>query len=105
MGFGPTVAIPKALKYAGLKQDQIDYWELNEAFAAQFLACEKKLNLPMDITNVNGSGIAIGHPVGCTGVRIQVSMFYELMKRNGKYGCSSLCVGGGPAMAAVWEMC
>lgn len=105
MGFGPTVAIPKALKYAGLKQDQIDYWELNEAFAAQFLACEKKLNLPMDITNVNGSGIAIGHPVGCTGVRIQVSMFYELMKRNGKYGCSSLCVGGGPSMAAVWEMC
>ncbi|MCI2061330.1 MAG: thiolase family protein [Eubacteriaceae bacterium] len=105
MGFGPAVAIPKVLDYAGLKKDDIAYWEINEAFAAQFIACERSLQLPRDIVNINGSGIALGHPVGCTGVRIQVSLFYEMMRRHEKYGCASLCVGGGPAMAAVWEMC
>jgi len=105
MGFGPTEAIPKALAYAGLKQEDIGYFELNEAFAAQFLACNKVLKIPMDKVNANGSGIAIGHPVGCTGARIQVSLFPELKRRGEKLGVASLCVGGGPAMAAVWEMC
>jgi len=105
MGIGPTEAIPKALGYAGLKKEDIGYWEINEAFAAQFLACNKKLDLSMDIVNANGSGIALGHPVGCTGVRIAVSLFPECKRRGVKYGVASLCVGGGPAMASVWEMC
>ncbi len=76
--------------------------ELNEAFAAQYLACEKLLGLNREITNVNGSGIALGHPVGCTGTRIVISLLYEMKRRNLKYGLATLCVGGGMGMATIW---
>jgi acetyl-CoA C-acetyltransferase len=104
MGIGPVYAIPKALKYSGIRMDQIGYFEINEAFAAQFLACNRELKLNMDNVNVNGSGIALGHPVGATGVRIVISLISELKRRNAQYGVASLCVGGGPAMATVIEM-
>lgn len=104
MGIGPAYAIPKALNYAGLKLEDIDYFEINEAFAAQFLAVNRKLQLDMDKVNANGSGIALGHPVGCTGVRIMVSLLSEMRRRGGRYGVASLCVGGGPAMASIIEM-
>ena len=103
MGIGPAYAIPKVLDYAGLALDDIGYFEINEAFAAQFLACNRVLNLDMEKVNGNGSGISLGHPVGCTGVRIIVSLLYEMQKRNTKYGLASLCVGGGPAMATIIE--
>lgn len=104
MGIGPVYAIPKALKYADLTMDDMEYYEINEAFAAQFLACNRELKLPMDKVNANGSGISLGHPVGCTGIRIIVSLLHELERRKAKFGCASLCVGGGPAMATVVEM-
>lgn len=104
MGIGPVYAIPKALEHSFLKMNDIDYFEINEAFAAQFLACNRELKLDMDKVNANGSGIALGHPVGATGVRIIVSLMSELQRREKKLGVASLCVGGGPAMAAVIEM-
>lgn len=104
MGIGPAYAIPKALDYAGLRPEDVGYYEINEAFAAQFLAVNRELKLPMDKVNVNGSGIALGHPVGCTGARILVSLIYELRRRGDKYGVASLCVGGGPAIAAVLQV-
>lgn len=103
MGLGPAYVIPKALKYADLTQEQIDYFEINEAFAAQWLGVNRILNIPMDKINANGSGIALGHPVGCTGIRIIVTLLYEMQRRKARYGCASLCVGGGPAMATVVE--
>ncbi|MEA4813372.1 MAG: thiolase family protein [Oscillospiraceae bacterium] len=103
MGIGPIYAIPKALEYAGIKQEQIDYYEINEAFAAQVLPCLKELDIGLDKVNANGSGIALGHPVGMTGLRLMISGYYELKRRGGRYGCASLCAGGGPAMAAVFE--
>lgn len=104
MGIGPVYAIPKALDLAGLKIDDIDYFEINEAFAAQFLACNRELNIDMEKVNANGSGIALGHPVGATGIRIIVSMMSEMQRRGSRLGVASVCVGGGPAMAAVIEM-
>lgn len=104
MGIGPAYAVPKALHYAGLQLKDIDYFEINEAFAAQFLAVNRELRLDLDRVNANGSGIALGHPVGCTGVRIIVTLLSELRRRGGRYGVASLCVGGGPAMATVVEM-
>lgn len=104
MGIGPVFVIPKALEYAELSMNDIEYFEINEAFAAQFIACNRELNIPMDKVNANGSGISLGHPVGCTGIRIIVSLIYELERRGNKYGCASLCVGGGPAMATIIEM-
>lgn len=104
MGIGPVEAIPKALKFADLTIDDIDYFEINEAFAAQFLACNRELKLPMEKVNKNGSGISLGHPVGCTGIRIIVSLIHEMEREGNKYGCASLCVGGGPAMATIIEM-
>ncbi|RKO67417.1 thiolase family protein [Desulfofundulus salinus] len=104
MGIGPAYAIPRALKYAGLQLEDIDYFEINEAFAAQFLAVNRELKLDMERVNANGSGIALGHPVGCTGVRIIVTLLSELRRRGARYGVASLCVGGGPAMATVVEM-
>jgi acetyl-CoA C-acetyltransferase len=108
MGVGPAVAIPKCLKEAGMKWDDVEYWELNEAFAAQFLGVGRKLkedfNIDLDLNkcNLNGSGIALGHPVGCTGLRIIVSLYYELEKQGKTIGGASLCVGGGPAMCSLW---
>lgn len=108
MGLGPAVAIPKALKVAGLKYEDVDYWEVNEAFAAQVLGCKRKLKedfgieMNFDRTNVYGSGIALGHPVGCTALRIIVTMMYEMIRKDYKIGGASLCVGGGPALASLW---
>ncbi len=101
MGIGPVYAIPKALKFARLTKEDIDYYEINEAFAAQFLACNKELELDMDKVNANGSGIALGHPVGATGIRIVTTLIYEMKRRGSYHGIASLCVGGGPAMATV----
>jgi len=79
------------------------FFELNEAFAAQYLACEKALGLNREITNVNGSGIGLGHPVGCTGARIIVTLLYEMKRRNSQLGLATLCVGGGMGMACLIE--
>lgn len=103
MGIGPVYAIPKALKLAQISLADVDYYEINEAFAAQFLAVNRELKLDMNKVNTNGSGIGLGHPVGCTAARIIVSLLYELHRRQGRYGVASLCVGGGPAIATVIE--
>lgn len=103
MGYGPVPAVQKLLKKTGKKLDDIDLIELNEAFAAQYLACEKGLGLDRSKVNVNGSGIALGHPVGCTGARIIVSLIYEMKKRNAKWGIATLCVGGGMGGAVLIE--
>ncbi len=103
MGIGPIYAIPKAIELAGLEQSDIDYYEINEAFAAQVLPCLSELNIPLDKVNANGSGIALGHPVGMTGIRLMISGYYELKRRGATYGCGSLCAGGGPAMAVIFE--
>ena len=107
MGLGPAVAIPKALKQAGMKFGDIDYWEVNEAFAAQWLGVgrmlkEQGMSLTPDNCNANGSGIALGHPVGLTCLRIIVSLYYELERQGKTTGGASLCVGTGPAMASLW---
>ncbi|MCL1839317.1 MAG: thiolase family protein [Propionibacteriaceae bacterium] len=104
MGIGPIYAIPKALNRAGITAEQVDYYEINEAFAAQFLAVNRELKIPMDKVNANGSGIAIGHPVGCTGARIVIATIGELRRRGQKIGVASLCAGGGPAIATVLEV-
>jgi len=104
MGYGPVPATKQALERTGLKLEDIELIELNEAFAAQYLACEKLLGLNRDVTNVNGSGIALGHPVGCTGVRIIVSLFNEMKRRGNTIGLATLCVGGGMGQATIWEM-
>lgn len=103
MGIGPAYAIPKAIKLAGLTPDDIGYYEINEAFAAQFLAVNRELKLDLAKVNANGSGIGLGHPVGCTAARIIVSLIYEMQRRNVQYGLASLCVGGGPAIGTVIE--
>jgi acetyl-CoA C-acetyltransferase len=103
MGIGPVPAIRKLLAKTGLSIKDIELFEINEAFAAQYLACEKELGLDRSIVNVNGSGIALGHPVGCTGARIIISLMYELKKRGKKLGVASLCVGGGMGAAVLVE--
>ncbi|MGV8057974.1 MAG: thiolase family protein [Smithellaceae bacterium] len=103
MGIGPIYSIPKAVKLAGLEMKDIELYEINEAFAAQFLACNRELKLDMDKVNVNGSGIALGHPVGDTGLRIVISLMFEMRRRGLRYGAASLCAGGGPSMATVIE--
>lgn len=103
MGYGPVPAIQKLLKRTDLTQDQIDLWEVNEAFAAQYIACERALELDRNITNVNGSGISLGHPVGATGARITLSMLYEMQRRDAKRGVATLCVGGGMGAAVLLE--
>lgn len=108
MGLGPAVAIPKCLKQAGWDFKDVEYWEVNEAFAAQWLGVGIQLkqdfgmDLSLDKVNHNGSGIALGHPVGCTGLRIIVSMYYEMERLGLTRGGASLCVGGGAAMASLW---
>ncbi|MCL2154424.1 MAG: acetyl-CoA C-acetyltransferase [Leptospirales bacterium] len=103
MGIGPVPAIRKLLAKTGLTVKDIDLFEINEAFASQYLACEKELGLDRSIVNVNGAGIALGHPVGCTGARIIISLMYELKRRNKKLGIASLCVGGGMGAAVLVE--
>ncbi|MGP4082104.1 thiolase family protein [Pseudalkalibacillus sp. R45] len=103
MGIGPVPAINLALKRAGLSKDQIDLFEINEAFAAQYVAVEKELNLDRDKTNVNGGAIALGHPVGASGSRLLLSLAYELQLQNKRFGVASLCIGGGQGIAMVIE--
>lgn len=107
MGLGPVAAVPKALKDAGLSMDDIQLIELNEAFAAQALGCIKELHWEdkMDIINVNGGAVALGHPVGSSGCRILVTLMHEMKKRGLKYGLATLCIAGGMGQATVIEMC
>ncbi|MCU0846998.1 MAG: acetyl-CoA C-acetyltransferase [Spirochaetes bacterium] len=103
MGYGPVPAIQKLMKKTGKKLADIDLIECNEAFAAQYLACEKGLGLDRSKVNVNGSGIALGHPVGCTGARLIISLMNEMKKRKSKQGIATLCVGGGMGAAVLIE--
>lgn len=105
MGIGPVKAIPKALKQASLKQDDISLIELNEAFASQSLAVMRELDLNQEIVNVNGGAIALGHPLGCTGAKLSVQLFDEMRKQNmkGKYGMVTMCVGTGQGAAGIFE--
>jgi acetyl-CoA acyltransferase len=102
-GIGPVPAIKKVLKLAGLTLDQIDLIELNEAFAAQVLACLRELPIDPDRLNVNGGAIALGHPLGCTGAKLTATLLYELQRRNGRYGLVTMCVGGGMGAAGIFE--
>ncbi|WP_434036366.1 acetyl-CoA C-acyltransferase [Formosa sp. 4Alg 33] len=105
MGIGPVKAIPKALKQAGLKQDDLSLIELNEAFASQSIAVIRELDLNSDIVNVNGGAIALGHPLGCTGAKLSVQLFDEMRKQNmqGKYGAVTMCVGTGQGACGIFE--
>ena len=102
-GIGPVPAIRKVLKLTGLTLDQIDLVELNEAFAAQVLACLKELPIDPERLNVNGGAIALGHPLGCTGAKLTTSLLYELQRRGGRFGLVSMCVGGGMGAAGIFE--
>ncbi|PRX40427.1 acetyl-CoA acyltransferase [Planifilum fimeticola] len=104
MGIGPVVAVPKALKLAGLTLDQVDLVELNEAFASQSLEVIRRLELNPEIVNVNGGAIALGHPLGCTGAKLTVSILNELARRKKKIGVVTMCIGGGMGAAGVFEM-
>jgi acetyl-CoA acyltransferase len=103
MGIGPVYAVPKALKLAGLKLEEIGVIELNEAFAAQSLAVIKTLGLDPAKVNVNGGAIALGHPLGCTGAKLTATLLRELKRRNAKYGMVTMCVGGGMGAAGIFE--
>jgi acetyl-CoA acyltransferase len=102
-GIGPVPAIRKVLKIAGLTLDQIDLIELNEAFAAQVLACLKELPIDIDRLNVNGGAIALGHPLGCTGAKLTATLVHEMQRRDSRYGIVTMCVGGGMGAAGVFE--
>ncbi len=103
MGIGPIVAIPKALKIAGLSLNEIDLIELNEAFAAQSLAVIREVGLDTEKVNVNGGAIALGHPLGCTGAKLTTQLIYEMGRRKSKYGMVTMCIGGGMGAAAIFE--
>ncbi|RKO73412.1 acetyl-CoA C-acyltransferase [Sphingobacterium puteale] len=104
MGIGPIYAIPKALKQAGLKKEDIDLFELNEAFASQSLAVIRELGLDEEKVNVNGGAIALGHPLGCTGAKLTVQVLHELKRRGKKYGMVTMCVGTGQGAAGIFEL-
>jgi acetyl-CoA acyltransferase len=104
MGIGPCVAIPKALKQAGISLSDIDLIELNEAFGAQALAVVQEAGLDIDKVNVNGGAIALGHPLGCTGAKLSTQLFNELRRQGKKYGMVTACVGGGQGIAGIYEM-
>jgi acetyl-CoA acyltransferase len=102
-GIGPIPAVRKVLKMTGLTLEQIDLVELNEAFAAQVLACLRELPIDPDRLNVNGGAIALGHPLGCTGAKLTTTLLYEMQRRNARYGLVSMCVGGGMGAAGIFE--
>ena len=104
MGIGPVAAIPKALKQANMKLDDIDLIELNEAFASQSLAVIREAGLNQEVLNVNGGAIALGHPLGCTGAKLSIQVLNELRRRKKKYGMVTACVGGGQGVAAIYEL-
>ena len=102
-GTGPVPAIRKVLKLAGLSMNDIDLIELNEAFAAQVLACLRELPMDEARLNVNGGAIALGHPLGCTGAKLTTSLIYEMQRRQARYGLVTMCVGGGMGAAGILE--
>jgi acetyl-CoA acyltransferase 2 len=104
MGIGPAPAIRQALERANMNIGQLDLIEINEAFAAQYLACQKELGFDPEIGNVNGGAVALGHPLGASGGRISLSLLYELKRRNKRFGATALCIGGGQGIAAIWEI-
>ncbi len=103
MGIGPALAIPKVLQKHGLKVDDIDLFEVNEAFASQFLYSGQKVGLDLDKVNVNGGAIALGHPLGCTGAKLSTQLIYEMQARGSRYGIVSMCIGGGMGAAGIFE--
>ncbi|MEJ2008376.1 MAG: acetyl-CoA C-acyltransferase [Acidobacteriota bacterium] len=103
MGLGPVFAIPKALKFAGLKLQDIEIIELNEAFAAQALAVIQQAGLDPEITNVNGGAVALGHPLGCTGAKLTATLLGEMKRRKSRYGMATMCIGGGMGAAGIFE--
>jgi len=103
MGIGPVPASLQALEKAGLKLEQMDLVEVNEAFAAQYLAVEQELGLDREKTNVNGGAIALGHPLGATGTRLVLTLLRELQRRNARYGLATACIGGGQGIAMIVE--
>jgi acetyl-CoA acetyltransferase len=103
MGLGPIPATRKALQRAGLRVDDLDLVELNEAFAAQSLPCMRELGLDPERVNVNGGAIAIGHPLGCSGARLMTTLLHELERRNGRYGLATMCIGVGQGIATIIE--
>jgi len=104
MGIGPVVAIPKALELAGITLEDVGLIELNEAFASQSLGVIRELGLNEDIVNVNGGAIALGHPLGCTGTKLTLTLLHEMKRRNVQYGVVSMCIGGGMGAAGVFEL-
>ena len=104
MGVGPMKAIPKVLKHSGMKLDDMDLIELNEAFATQSMVVVKEVGINPDILNVNGGAIALGHPLGCTGAKLTVQILNELKRRNKKYGMVTMCIGTGQGAAGIYEM-
>ncbi|GEK33806.1 acetyl-CoA C-acetyltransferase [Kurthia sibirica] len=104
MGIGPVVAVPKALKIAGLSVEDIDLWEINEAFASQSVQVVKELGIDLEKVNVNGGAIALGHPLGATGTILTIRLLHELKRQNKKYGVVTMCIGGGMGAAGVFEM-
>ena len=104
MGIGPVYSTRKLLEKTGIPLKDIDLIELNEAFAAQAIACIRELDLDPMKVNVNGSGISLGHPIGATGAIISVKLIHEMIRRNKRYGISTLCIGGGQGMSALFEV-
>lgn len=103
MGIGPIVAVPKALKLTGMSLADIGLIELNEAFAAQSLAVIRELELDLEITNVNGGAIALGHPLGCTGAKLTTQLIHEMKRRDVQFGMVTMCIGGGMGAAGIFE--
>ena len=105
MGVGPRYAIPKLLDKAGVAQNDIGLFEINEAFASQALYCIRELGLDMDKININGGAIALGHPLGCTGAKLCATLLANMKARGARYGVESMCIGGGMGAAALFELC
>jgi len=103
MGIGPVPASLKALERAGLETDAVELVELNEAFAAQAVACVRLLGLDESIVNVNGGAIALGHPLGCSGARLVTTLLHEMGRRGARYGLATMCIGVGQGIASIWE--